>query len=76
MVDGWFRIKFPNGKEVIEEVQTNITRIGTVKSLLQQGCTFEQVVVLSSDELKMHLALAIEVALVEFLEAVSEGEKT
>lgn len=52
MHDGWYRIRKPgvHGKISVEFVYQNYSDSGSVTRLVKEGCTYEQVLVLTPQE--------------------------
>lgn len=53
MKDGWYKITWPRplGYIKVQQVHANWCDSGSVASLEREGCTFEQVVILTPQEL-------------------------
>jgi hypothetical protein len=53
MIDNWYRITYPTGNVIVEYIEKNSCRAGTVTYLRSQCCLIEEVVVLSKNDYRI-----------------------
>lgn len=55
MINGWYRITYPTGNVIVEYIEKNSCRAGTVERLRSECCLIEEVEVLSKNDLRQQL---------------------